>query len=101
MEGLTRRYPSQDQGESIAEYFKDYEQLVLKYSLHRVKEAVDALRISRDQKFFPKPDEVDEEIERQRQSRQLDAMVKATADYLASMEEARREHVEFMESGLI
>jgi hypothetical protein len=35
-----------------------------------VKAAVDALRISADQKFFPRPDEIAAEIYRQRDRRQ-------------------------------
>ena len=65
MEGLTRRYPSQDQQESVAEYFADYEQLAVKKGIQRVVEAVQALRIDPDQKFFPRPDEVASEIQRQ------------------------------------
>jgi hypothetical protein len=57
-EALARRYPSQDQESSIKEFFLDYEQLALKYSLNEVCRALDELRIAPGQKFFPRPDEV-------------------------------------------
>ena len=65
MDGLTRRYPSQDQEESIGEFFSDYEQLAVRKGLQRVVEAVQALRIDPEQRFFPRPDEVAAEIKRQ------------------------------------
>ncbi len=74
VEELTRRYPSQDQEGSIKEYFLDFEQLALKYSLPKVVRALEALRIKPGQKFFPRPDEVAEEIEEQRESRLADAV---------------------------
>jgi hypothetical protein len=77
MEGLMRRYPAQDHGETAAEFFRDYERLALKYSLPKVLRAVEALRIKRGHKFFPSPDEVDEEIEEQRE---LDLAKARTAD---------------------
>jgi len=98
LEKTLRRWPSQENADTIAEFLTDFEQLTLKYSLRRVQEALNALRINPEQKFFPKPDEVAEEIERQRQSRQLDAMTDATVDYTAQMGQARREHIEFMQS---
>lgn len=69
MEGLTRRYPSQDQAESVAEYFKDYEQLAVRKGVAKVCEAVQALRIDPGQIFFPRPDEVAAEMERLRLKR--------------------------------
>jgi len=49
----------------------DYEQLAIREGLQRVIEAVDALRLS--SKFFPRPDEVADEIDRQRAKRQAAA----------------------------
>jgi hypothetical protein len=69
MEGLMRRYPSQDVSETAEEYLADYEALALKYSVPKVEQAFRALRIDPDQQFFPKPDEVAREIERQRLKR--------------------------------
>ena len=43
----------------------DYEALAQKYSLQKVVDAIEALRISADQKFFPQPNEVAAEIEDQ------------------------------------
>ena len=65
MDGLTRRYPSQDQQESIGEFFADFEQLAIQKGMRRVIDAVNALRINPDQRFFPRPDEVAREINRQ------------------------------------
>ena len=65
MDSLVRRYPSQDQEEAIAEYFQDFEQLCLKYSLPIFLAALSALRIKAGQSFFPRPDEVAEEIDTQ------------------------------------
>ena len=60
-----RRYPSQENGETIEEYLTDFEQLALKYSLQKIADALAALRIDPDQEFFPKPNEVAHEIEQQ------------------------------------
>lgn len=65
MERLMRRYPMQDQGETAKEFFRDYAQLALKYSLPKVRAALEALRIDPEQTFFPKPEDVAGEIERQ------------------------------------
>lgn len=67
MEKLTRRYPSQDQESSIEAYFRDFEELAAKHSLRKVEKAIAALRIKPGQSFFPRPDEVSEEIERQQE----------------------------------
>jgi hypothetical protein len=68
MDALTRRYPSQDIAESIETYLADLEQLALRYSVTRVQSALAELRITPGQKFFPRPDEVAEMIERQREA---------------------------------
>jgi len=65
MEQLIRRYPSQDQEASIKPYFRDFELLAEKHSVQKVEKAINALRIKPGQSFFPRPDEVAEEIERQ------------------------------------
>lgn len=73
MEQMARRWPAQDMQDSIGEYMTDFEQLAIREGLQTVKEAVDALRISPKQKFYPRPDEVAEEIDRQRPERQAAA----------------------------
>ena len=50
----------------MGEYLADYEQLILKYSLQKVEDAVAALRINPEQHFFPTPDEVAGKIEQTR-----------------------------------
>lgn len=68
LEKAQRRWPNQDTAESMEEYLADFEQLALKYSLLKLSDAFDALRIAPDQAFFPKPDEVAEWIERKREA---------------------------------
>jgi hypothetical protein len=63
MEGLTRRYPAQDQGESVEEYFADYEQLAIQKGVDKVAEAVALLRIDPEQDFFPTPTQVARKME--------------------------------------
>jgi hypothetical protein len=48
-------------------YQEDLEQLALKYSLRKVLKALRALRIKAGQSFFPRPDEVAQEIEIQQE----------------------------------
>jgi hypothetical protein len=62
---MHQRYPSQDLTDSLEGYLWDFEQLALKYSLPKVTAALAALRIRPGQSFFPRPDEVAGEIERQ------------------------------------
>lgn len=64
---MADRYPSQDLEQSIEGYLADFEQLAMLYGLRKVYEALAALRIRPGQKFFPRPDEVAEEIEHQRE----------------------------------
>jgi hypothetical protein len=66
MEALTRRYPNQDQAESVAEYFADYEQLAIRKGVNKVAEAIASFRIDPEQEFFPKPNEIAAEMERLR-----------------------------------
>ena len=62
---MADRYPAQDLRDSMEGYLWDFEQLALKYSLPMVRAALAALRIRPGQRFFPRPDEVAEEIEAQ------------------------------------
>lgn len=66
MEGLARRYPAQDLEGSIEEFHADFEALAVKHGIGKVQKAVEALRIDPKQDFFPKPNEIAREIERQR-----------------------------------
>ena len=63
-EALARRYPSQDVEESTDVYLADFEALALKFSLQSVIRATRSLRITAGRRFFPRPDEIAEEIER-------------------------------------
>jgi hypothetical protein len=63
LERAQRRWPSQEQEQTISEYLADYERLALKYSLRRVAAALERLRIKPEQKFFPAPSDVAGEIE--------------------------------------
>jgi hypothetical protein len=69
-----KRYPSQDLTDSVGEIMQDFEQLALKYSLRKVRKALKALRIKAGQSFFPRPDEVAEEIEYQNERAMNDAI---------------------------
>lgn len=95
MESMMRRYPMQDLGETAEEYFLDYEQLALKYSLQRVQEALAALRIDPEQRFFPQPNEVAAEIESQKRRRVGDHMIRSTQAYLRQVDQWRQEHLEY------
>lgn len=66
-----KRYPNQDMTESMEGYLQDFEQVALKYSLPRFREALAALRIKPGQGFFPRPDEVAAEIEAGKDARCL------------------------------
>jgi hypothetical protein len=68
------RYPSQDQEETTEGFLADFEQLALRYSLREVREALAELRIKPGQKFFPRPDEVAEEIVLLRERRTQEAL---------------------------
>lgn len=80
MDELVRRYPSQDQGESIEAYQVDLEALAVKCSLPRVVAALRELRIRPGQTFFPRPDEVATEIERQQEGERFAAEKRAAAN---------------------
>lgn len=64
---LTKRYPSQDMGDSQEVYLEDFEKLALRYSTSAVIEALKELRIKPGQQFFPRPDEVAAEIQHMRE----------------------------------
>lgn len=66
LERTARRYPNQDLEIPMPEYMADFEQLALKFSLQKVEDAIAALRVDPDQRFFPTPDEVAHEIKQQR-----------------------------------
>jgi hypothetical protein len=66
LERTLRRYPGQENEGILEEYLTDFEQLALKYSLPKVEDAIAALRVDPEQEFFPKPNEVAREIERER-----------------------------------
>lgn len=90
-----KRYPSQDLSDSVGEIAQDMEQLSLKYSLLKVRRAVEALRICPGQAFFPRADEIAEEIENQRE-RKLIPTIDDTARYLGQLAQWKKEHYEYM-----
>jgi hypothetical protein len=55
-------------------YLFDCEQLALKFSFGQVRDALASLRIRPGQAFFPRPDEVAAEIERQLETRRHEYM---------------------------
>ena len=88
MDTLIRRYPSQDQEQSIEVFQRDLEALALKYSLRKVQKALAALRIKPGQTFFPKPDEVADEIEHQRERSKYAEMNREGEEFLKRQREA-------------
>ena len=104
LERAQKRWPNQDTAESMEEYLADFEQLALKYSLQKIEVALKALRIDPQQQFFPKPDEVAGEIERQENKRNGENARLSTAKILDEMARERAKHAQFMrewqESGL-
>jgi hypothetical protein len=89
--------------DALPEFQRDLERLAQKYSLLKVEEAVDALRIKPGQAFFPRPDEVAEEIERQMNASWAEAEIRRTRKMLDVMEaEAKKctaEQREWREKG--
>lgn len=69
---MAQRYPSQDLSDSLEGYLADFEQLAVMHTLPAVQEALAALRIRPGQSFFPRPDEVATEIEKQRDRQALE-----------------------------
>ena len=82
-------YPSQDLADSLEMTARDYEALVLKYSLPKVEKALAALRIKPGQAFFPRPHEVAEEIENQRERGINDAIRRDGNKWLEEWEKHR------------
>ena len=64
---MAERYPSQDLADSIEGYLWDFQQLAVRFGLAAVRESLSELRIRPGQSFFPRPDEVAEEIQHQRE----------------------------------
>lgn len=73
----------------MEEYLADFEKLALKYSVLKIEQALDSLRIKAGQKFFPKPDEVAEEIELKREQGIY------AADNAAAIHRREREQAEY------
>lgn len=73
LEKAQRRWPNQDNSETIEEMLADFESLSLKYSLPIVEAAIERLRIAPSQRFFPTPSDVAEEIEAKRETGNYDA----------------------------
>ena len=80
---MAKRWPNQENEDTIAEFLTDFEQLALKYSLQKVIQGIYTLRIDPNQKFFPKPDEVAEEIENQERKIKAEAERAQTQELLA------------------
>jgi hypothetical protein len=89
MESMARRWP-QEVEESIGAYLADMERLAMRYRLSRVFEAVEALRTAPGQKFFPRPDEIADEIERQKARREATADVRRADEYCNWLHEQMR-----------
>ena len=66
LERTAKRYPNQDLTDALPEYMADLEKLALKYSLQKVADAIAELRVDPDQVFFPTPQEIADEMKRQR-----------------------------------
>ena len=87
MNGMLRRWPAQDQEAAVEEYFKDFERLSLKYSLQKVRSAIQSLRVRAGQRFFPRPDEVADEIELRAEQRQQDLRQREIGSYSRQVDE--------------
>jgi hypothetical protein len=61
-------YPGQDLSASLPGWLQSFERLAVKYSAREVSEAIRELLIAPGQAFFPRPDEVADEIVRQRET---------------------------------
>lgn len=89
MESMARRWP-QEVEDSIGTYMADMEQLAIRYRLSRVFDAVQSLRTAPGQKFFPRPDEIADELERQKSKREAAADVRRADEYLRWLHERMR-----------
>jgi len=92
---LLLRYPSQDVKDSAEEYLEDFERLALKYSLQSVEVALTAIRLKPEQQFFPKPNEVAAEIDRQRETAAQEVSKRRAAAELAQVEKWFWEWVDY------
>jgi hypothetical protein len=101
MEQMMRRWPAQNLEDSIDAFMTDMEQLAIRCGLRRVQEAVAALRIAPEQKFFPRPDEVAKEIEVQRSKLHAAASQRQTQEYLQKLESWKRRREAERASGAI
>lgn len=90
MEQMSRRWPAQDVSDSMDVYLEDYERLAVQHGLPYVQIAVMALRVSPDQKFFPRPDELAAEIRRQRELRTAQMDVRRAIAYCNQLAEWKR-----------
>ena len=84
------RYPAQDTAEPIEGMLWDLERLALRYSTRKVIDALAELRIKPGQKFFPRPDEVAEEIVRQREAHRHDRERRESEERRRREEEDRK-----------
>jgi hypothetical protein len=83
LEQTLRRYPGQENEAPMEQYLADFEALAAKYSLRSVAEAIANLRITPGRSFFPKPDEVAEEIGRMAEAKSWELKARETEAYLA------------------
>jgi hypothetical protein len=83
--------------QSLEGYLADFEQLALRYSLAKVQRALAELRIAPGQKFFPRPDEVAEVIEQQRE-RRMSPTANDAQQFLRDLGNWRKEHAALMRS---
>lgn len=86
---MQTRYWSQDTAEPVEGILWDLERLVVRHSFRKVADALAELRIKPGQIYFPRPDEVAGEIERQQEghnraadtARQRQARATAVAEF--------------------
>jgi hypothetical protein len=69
-------------------YMMDFEQLALKYSLPKLREALAALRIDPNQSYFPRPDEAAAQIERMSHRKEAEIQASRTRRWI---DEQRRD----------
>jgi len=91
MDGMERRWPAQELADSMDAFMTDMEELARRHGLQYVQLAVMALRVSPEQKFFPRPDEIAAEMDRQRTLRGAHMDVKRAESYLAELAEWKRQ----------
>lgn len=86
MERATRRWAGQEMEDSIEELHADYERLALKYSLRKVREALDSLRIDSKQQFFPRPNELAAMIESQQERKTAQMKIREGEEFQRNWE---------------